>query len=357
MKKKPLVIGIIGICVVVSLIIFALSGKAIGDKLKVSFSGYDGVGVVSYNEKEIQKEVRKKVLKKIGFEAKELEKLSEKQSLIEEVTTDEKILKYQKVMNEITIGFDKQTNLYNGDEINFTVTTKNKDFKEINFSKHFRVSDLQQSQKITIDSIISQSPITLQGYDHYGEAKFDSHVFELSKATDLKNGDIVEVNVAPAKISDLAKEGKALEKWKDTKKIEVTNLEDVTKLEGIEDAFYELKKLAIEKINSVKKDNTVYIVEQLNKYVKYLPVGVNNTYYKENGVLLVQSVFRVTEETEKQAEKAFYVAYATSTKQENNKVVIDELTKSSITAYPQNFDTAQPLINMFQDTGCIAYSK
>ena len=284
-KRK---IAVIGALAAVAVLIVALVGfkiydsqpKSLLDVVQVQFSGYEESGTLTYNSEEVAAKLREIAYKKAGFSSKQATGLAQKDPVtFSEVTRDPKLAsKYGKadaLIRSVQFSFDKTSDLKNGDEVTFSVTTTSKSAPVKAEKKTFKVENLKEYEKVSASDLLTETPVTFAGLNGYGtisiaknsknETYFDFENGERPK--NLKNGDKVTLNVNEAYINSLKSAGKMV----DSKTVEVT-VEGLKDLKDVKNFADLLKKNEDYSKSEHKNDSYVtYTLEPQGSYLKVIP--------------------------------------------------------------------------------------
>lgn len=303
-KRK---IAVIGALAAVAVLIVALVGfkiydsqpKSLLDVVQVQFSGYEESGTLTYNSDEVVAKLQEIAYKKAGFSSKQAAGLAQKDPVtFSEVTRDPKLAtKYGKadaLIRSVQFSFDKTSDLKNGDEVTFSVTTTSKSAPVKAEKKTFKVENLKEYEKVSASDLLTETPVTFAGLNGYGtvsiarnsknETYFDFENGERPK--NLKNGDKVTLNVNEAYINSLKSAGKMV----DSKTVEVT-VEGLKDLKDVKNFADLLKKNEDYSKSEHKNDSyTTYNLEPQGSYLKVIP-GEDK---KSSAKISLITVYKVT---------------------------------------------------------------
>lgn len=303
-KRK---IAVIGVLAAVAVLIVALVGfkvydsqpKSLLDVVQVQFSGYEESGTLTYNSDEVTAKLQEIAYKKAGFSSKQAAGLAQKDPVtFSEVTRDPKLAsKYGKadaLIRSVQFSFDKTSDLKNGDEVTFSVTTTSKSAPVKAEKKTFKVENIKEYEKVSTSDLLTETPVTFAGLNGYGtvsiaknsknETYFDFENGERPK--NLKNGDKVTLKVNDAYINSLKSSGKMV----DSKTVEVTveGLKDLNDVKNFADL---LKKNEDYSKSEHKNDSyTTYNLEPQGSYLKVIP-GEDK---KSSAKISLITVYKVT---------------------------------------------------------------
>ena len=303
-KRK---IAVIGVLAAVAVLIVALVGfkvydsqpKSLLDVVQVQFSGYEESGTLTYNSDEVTAKLQEIAYKKAGFSSKQAAGLAQKDPVtFSEVTRDPKLAsKYGKadaLIRSVQFSFDKTSDLKNGDEVTFNVTTTSKSAPVKAEKKTFKVENLKEYEKVSASDLLTETPVTFAGLNGYGtvsiaknsknETYFDFENGERPK--NLKNGDKVTLKVNDAYINSLKSSGKMV----DSKTVEVT-VEGLKDLKDVKNFADLLKKNEDYSKSEHKNDSyTTYNLEPQGSYLKVIP-GEDK---KSSAKISLITVYKVT---------------------------------------------------------------
>ena len=273
--------------------------KSLLDVVQVQFSGYEESGTLTYNSDEVVAKLQEIAYKKAGFSSKQAAGLAQKDPVtFSEVTRDPKLAsKYGKadaLIRSVQFSFDKTSDLKNGDEVTFSVTTTSKSAPVKAEKKTFKVENLKEYEKVSASDLLTETPVTFAGLNGYGtvsiaknsknETYFDFENGERPK--NLKNGDKVTLKVNDAYINSLKSSGKMV----DSKTVEVT-VEGLKDLKDVKNFADLLKKNEDYSKSEHKNDSyTTYNLEPQGSYLKVIP-GEDK---KSSAKISLITVYKVT---------------------------------------------------------------
>ncbi|HEM3648364.1 TPA: hypothetical protein U1C40_000976 [Streptococcus suis] len=298
MKK---IVGILAVVLSVFMLV-ACGAGSITKKVEVTFSGYDGIGNLEYNDDVVEAEIKEILLKNVGFSADDIKTILAEDSLAYSfvVSSGENIAKYKKFeeqFDSIDYGFDKQEELSNGDEVTFEITSDNKKLPIKLEKRKFKVEGLKKSQKLSAEEVLKDQ-YSFTGYNGFGKVTFaEKGRFYVpdDQNNSLSNGEEVEIKILEQYKLELAKEGKILEG--DSVSIKVSNLKELSDIKGIQDVLAKIPELA----SSSNKDQDypswadkkTYALEKQRDFLYYS--NGEESYYSTEPMLTVVSVYKVTE--------------------------------------------------------------
>ena len=298
---------IIAVLAIVALAIVAFVGyniydsqpKSIIDEVKVQFSGYEETGKLTYNSEEIASKIEELSYRKAGFNNNQAKALAQKDPVAySEVNRNPKLAamlqKAEAMITSVQFNFDRTSELKNGDEVTFTITTNSQSAAVKAEKKTFKVADLKEYEKVSTADLLKETPVTFTGFNGYGIASItenpnkDSYFnFEDNKRpTNLKNGDTVTLTVSVTYINELKSKGKVV----DNNKVEVT-VEGLKDLKDVKN-FADLLKKNDDYSKSEHQNSSfsTYTLESQGSYLKVIPEENK----KSNGKISLITVYKVT---------------------------------------------------------------
>ena len=298
---------IIAILAIVALAIVAFVGykiydsqpKSIIDEVKVQFSGYEETGKLTYNSEEVASKIEELSYRKAGFNNNQAKALAQKDPVAySEVSRNPKLAamlqKAEAMITSVQFNFDRTSELKNGDEVTFTITTNSQSAAVKAETKTFKVSDLKEYEKVSTADLLKETPLTFTGFNGYGIASItekpnkDGYFnFEDNKRpTNLKNGDTVTLTVSVTYINELKSKGKVV----DNNKVEVT-VEGLKDLKDVKN-FADLLKKNDDYSKSEHQNSSfsTYTLESQGSYLKVIPEENK----KSNGKVSLITVYKVT---------------------------------------------------------------
>lgn len=297
---------IIAILAIVALAIVAFVGyniydsqpKSIIDEVKVQFSGYEETGKLTYNSEEIASKIEELSYRKAGFNNNQAKALAQKDPVAySEVSRNPKLAamlqKAEAMITSVQFNFDRTSELKNGDEVTFTITTNSQSAAVKAETKTFKVADLKEYEKVSTADLLKETPVTFTGFNGYGIASItekpnkDGYFnFEDNKRpTNLKNGDTVTLTVSVTYINELKSKGKVVDN-----KVEVT-VEGLKDLKDVKN-FADLLKKNDDYSKSEHQNSSfsTYTLESQGSYLKVIPEENK----KSNGKVSLITVYKVT---------------------------------------------------------------
>lgn len=273
--------------------------KSIIDEVKVQFSGYEETGKLTYNSEEIASKIEELSYRKAGFNNNQAKALAQKDPVAySEVSRNPKLAamlqKAEAMITSVQFNFDRTSELKNGDEVTFTITTNSQSAAVKAEKKTFKVADLKEYEKVSTADLLKETPVTFTGFNGYGIASItekpnkDGYFnFEDNKRpTNLKNGDTVTLTVSVTYINELKSKGKVV----DNNKVEVT-VEGLKDLKDVKN-FADLLKKNDDYSKSEHQNSSfsTYTLESQGSYLKVIPEENK----KSNGKVSLITVYKVT---------------------------------------------------------------
>ncbi len=273
--------------------------KSIIDEVKVQFSGYEETGKLTYNSEEIASKIEELSYRKAGFNNNQAKALAQKDPVAySEVSRNPKLAamlqKAEAMITSVQFNFDRTSELKNGDEVTFTITTNSQSVAVKAETKTFKVADLKEYEKVSTADLLKETPVTFTGFNGYGIASItekpnkDGYFnFEDNKRpTNLKNGDTVTLTVSVTYINELKSKGKVV----DNNKVEVT-VEGLKDLKDVRNFANLLKKNDdYSKSEHQNSSFSTYTLESQGSYLKVIPEENK----KSNGKVSLITVYKVT---------------------------------------------------------------
>ena len=273
--------------------------KSIIGEVKVQFSGYEETGKLTYNSEEIASKIEELSYRKAGFNNNQAKALAQKDPVAySEVSRNPKLAamlqKAEAMITSVQFNFDRTSELKNGDEVTFTITTNSQSAAVKAETKTFKVADLKEYEKVSTADLLKETPVTFTGFNGYGIASItekpnkDGYFnFEDNKRpTNLKNGDTVTLTVSVTYINELKSKGKVV----DNNKVEVT-VEGLKDLKDVKN-FADLLKKNDDYSKSEHQNSSfsTYTLESQGSYLKVIPEENK----KSNGKVSLITVYKVT---------------------------------------------------------------
>ena len=273
--------------------------KSIIDEVKVQFSGYEETGKLTYNSEEIASKIEELSYRKAGFNNNQAKALAQKDPVAySEVSRNPKLAamlqKAEAMITSVQFNFDRTSELKNGDEVTFTITTNSQSVAVKAETKTFKVADLKEYEKVSTADLLKETPVTFTGFNGYGIASItekpnkDGYFnFEDNKRpTNLKNGDTVTLTVSVTYINELKSKGKVV----DNNKVEVM-VEGLKDLKDVKN-FADLLKKNDDYSKSEHQNSSfsTYTLESQGSYLKVIPEENK----RSNGKVSLITVYKVT---------------------------------------------------------------
>jgi len=318
------IVGTVGVFIVavIAFIWFLSRPTKLSKYFDVTFNGYDGHGMLSYNHEVVIEEISQAALKKAGFSKDEIDAFAiNNYKMIDTYQIDtKKMAKYDAIMNNLQFNFDKVSDLKNGDKVTLTVSCKGNNCPFVNETKEYTVNGLDEMQEITLEDLEKEYPITFTGYNGFGSVKFDSTVYTISTAANqtLKNDDTIKVKITEGTLNTLANDGKQLKEGTTSFEKKVTGLPEITDVVGLNDILNKTDILMQSKTKPVDGwfDKTTYVTEKQQDYILF-----NASDSKDSeGNLSLLTIYKVTKtvtpdsDSSRTAETTTYFTYFGYTK-------------------------------------------
>lgn len=318
------IVGTVGVFIVavIAFIWFLSRPTKLSKYFDVTFNGYDGHGMLSYNQEVVFEEISQAALKKAGFSKDEIDAFAiNNYKILDTYQIDtKKMAKYDAIMNNLQFNFDKVSDLKNGDKVTLTVSCKGNNCPFVNETKEYTVNGLDEMQEITLEDLEKEYPITFTGYNGFGSVKFDSTVYTISTAANqtLKNDDTIKVKITEGTLNTLANDGKQLKEGTTSFEKKVTGLPEITDVVGLNDILNKTDILMQSKTKPVDGwfDKTTYVTEKQQDYILF-----NASDSKDSeGNLSLLTIYKVTKtvtpdsDSSRTAETTTYFTYFGYTK-------------------------------------------
>lgn len=300
-RKKLMVGGLLGVLVIAFLgyTIYNAQPKSVASNIEVTFTGYDGYGVVSYNYDDVQKAVKEVAYQSVGFNARDVATLVagdpiQTAELYANPKAYQKYTRAQAYIENVSFGFDRTMDLTNGDTITFTVnpgSTKSPIKKE---TKVFKVKGLEKIQTVTTKKLLEEFPVTFSGMNGYASISIPEQdgypVFYISSGNDsgnYSNGDTVLLEVDGYYLENLKAQGKKLEEK--TIEVKVSGLKELVDIPNLKDGFS--KNDSYIKSNYENDEYYTYTLEKLTDHISYQ----NSSWEADSAQVYAVSVYKITE--------------------------------------------------------------
>lgn len=316
LKNKQVAIGAAA-AVVLGLVgwnVYESQPKSVVGELEVTFSGYDGYGVLDASYEDIHEEIARVAYKSAGFSKGQIEEILNEDTLImADIEADSKLeSKYKKaqaIIRGTSYQFNKTNELSNGDKVVLAIKNTSSKSPIKKEKKTFKVSGLEAIETISTKDFLKDYPVTFVGFNGYGRVVLpeDDNGNELLNVTvtendgSYKNGDTVALTVSPSYLSQLLEDGQKLE----DKNIEVkvSDLKEITDISNTADALAKNEVYAKSQYES--GSYYTYALEKQKSYISY------DTSYSGNsssGQVYLTTIFKITETTSSSS-KVYYANY------------------------------------------------
>lgn len=333
LNKKNVVVGVILLLIILMTVyVLKLRVLDVSKDIKPEFSGYSSRGKLEYNSNAIEDEIERYLLKREGVKKDIIEGIVKKDdnvayAVLNNADIAAKVSKVENELKQIEFGFDKKSNLKNGDTVIFKLQKTDDKIPIKEFSKKFTVSGLKESKTIGIKDIVKENKVTFEGFDSAGSILIngkkleDNEVFqELDKDGNLKNGEKLKLVVSDDYIVSQEEKGNIFDGIKE-QEVEVQGLKPLNTIANLKDIVELIDDLAKSKNKNEKneffKQEDTFVVERLSTYI----AKVDNDYYSmsvsKNGKLLFNmwSIYKI-EHTEikdgKEKKSVYYKPYGYS---------------------------------------------
>ncbi|HEM3642568.1 TPA: hypothetical protein U1C36_001722 [Streptococcus suis] len=288
-------------------VLVACGTNSITNKVEVSFSGYDGIGVLEYNDTVIETTIKEILLEKVGFKKDEISSIIADDfnsfSLI--ASSSDNIAKYEKFekyYNSVEFGFDKKKELSNGEEVTFEIKTSDKNLPIKSEKKQFKVEGLEKSQKVSVKELLDKQ-YSFTGYNGFGTVSFnndDQFVISSDQNGHISNDEEVKINILQDYKDMLAKEGKILQD--DFVNVKASGLQELSDIKGIQEVLVKISDLATNSnkdkdYSLIYSDKKTYSLEKQKDFLSYSASTKSLFSDKEAPTLTVVSVYKVLETT------------------------------------------------------------
>lgn len=270
--------------------------QSIGNSIDLEFTGYNGDGVVSYENFDFYKEVYEISLRQAGINKSDAEAVAEGDAVViarlnADTKQATKLAQAQTLASSVTYELSEYSGLSNGDTVVLTIKTSSKESPVKDEVKEFTVEGLKEYEVVKIEDLLQQDNVRVAGFDGYGQLNVGensySEIFDIEgESTNLKNGDKVTVKVDEDYLSTLKAEGKTVDETSVEYEIkELSPLESITNLKDLQAKIDTLAKSKNENSSS-----STYTLEKQKDYIGY-------TYgYDEgtSGKVTLVTVYKIT---------------------------------------------------------------
>lgn len=312
-KKNTIIIisGIVFIIVaIIGFVVFQNQPKSIINSVEVKFTGYDKKGTAdldgNYNQ-----ELEAVIAKKVGYSNSDVEAVKKGNDDVLLADTN-KYMQFDKYYSDTDVSLDKSDHLSNNQKIKLTVHTTLKDNPIKSEVKSINVSGLKKSEEYTVEEVLKENAVKIEGYNHFGTVNYDDKIFSLEdddSSKELSNGDTVKLKLSDHYITEQEDKGKILE-GKDTVEVKVDKLETSPKISNLSELL-------------AQNDTVVRADKESDIFGKYTVVR-KNTYFigkniatiglgsaVDNGFSIV-SIYQVSGDNEYEGKKTRYFIYGYS---------------------------------------------
>ena len=316
----------LGVLIALGLTIIAFVGynfyqgqpKSLAKEVRVEFSGYSESGTLTYNEEVIAAMVKELSYKKAGFNKEQAQALAQNDpvALSALATNPQLALKAslaKAMISSVRYEFDKKSELKNGDEVTFTVTTTSQNSPVKAEKKSFKVETLKEYEKVSKEELLKLTPLSFEGFNGYGrvsipKTKDEEDIFTIdgnSDANDLKNGDNIKLVVRDYYLTKLKKEGKVpAEK---SFEVPVSGLKEVSEIKELKDILKKIDDYS--KSENKNSSSSSYTLEPQGTYLAVVPLR-DNVY---DNIVGLSVIYKVTETKSDGSKETYYKDYGYGT--------------------------------------------
>lgn len=314
--KIPVIGAVVALCAIIGgWSWYKAQPRSVVSVVEVSFSGYDGYGVLDYNQEDLSKEIARISYLKAGFSKRQAEDLMNGDSvLLAEIDLNPNLRsKHSKAMamiGSVTYGFDKSSELSNGDTVVLKIETSSSKSPIKQETKKFKVKGLDAVEEISTKAFLKEHPVTFAGFDGYGSLKLPEDedgrdildYADGKERNNLKNGDTVELAVSQDYLGQLQQQGKKLES--DTIEVKVSGLVAITEIGNASEALS--KNDSYMKSNYENSSYRTYTIENQKSYISY-----QTGYYdgSTSGQIHLVTVYKITTASKYSDTTVEYVYY------------------------------------------------
>lgn len=331
----------LGVLIALGLAIIAFVGynfyqgqpKSLAKEVRVEFSGYSESGTLTYNEEVIAAMVKELSYKKAGFNKEQAQALSQNDpvalsALASNPQLASKATLAKAMISSVRYEFDKKSELKNGDEVTFTVTTTSQNSPVKAEKKTFKVETLKEYEKVSKEDLLKLTPVSFEGFNGYGrvsipETKDEEDIFTIdgdSNPKDLKNGDSIKLVVRDYYLNKLKKEGKVpAEK---SFEVPVSGLKEVSEIKELKDILKKIDDYS--KSENKNSSSSSYTLEPQGTFWAAAPSS-DSAY--EN-IIALSVIYKVTETKSDGSKDTHYkdYSYAAAVKKDGS-VDMDKIEK------------------------------
>ena len=167
----------LGMLIAVGLAIIAFVGynfyqgqpKSLAKEVRVEFSGYSESGTLTYNEEVIAAMIKELSYKKAGFNKEQAKALAQNDPVaLSALATNPQLASKaslaKAMISSVRYEFDKKSELKNGDEVTFTVTTTSQNSPVKAEKKTFKVETLKEYEKVSKEDLLKLTPVSFEGF-------------------------------------------------------------------------------------------------------------------------------------------------------------------------------------------------
>ena len=311
----------IGVLIAVGLAIIAFVGynfyqgqpKSLAKEVRVEFSGYSESGTLTYNEEVIAAMIKELSYKKAGFNKEQALAQNDPVALSALATNPQlasKATLAKAMISSVRYEFDKKSELKNGDEVTFTVTTTSQNSPVKAEKKTFKVETLKEYEKVSKEDLLKLTPVSFEGFNGYGRVsipgtKDEEDIFTIdgdSNPKDLKNGDSIKLVVRDYYLNKLKKEGKVpAEK---SFEVPVSGLKEVSEIKELKDILKKIDDYS--KSENKNSSSSSYTLEPQGTYLGVFPSS-DSAY--EN-IIGLSIIYKVTETKSDGSKDTHYKDYS-----------------------------------------------
>lgn len=332
----------LGVLIALGLAIIAFVGynfyqgqpKSLAKEVRVEFSGYSESGTLTYNEEVIAAMVKELSYKKAGFNKEQAQALAQNDPVaLSALATNPQLASKaslaKAMISSVRYEFDKKSELKNGDEVTFTVTTTSQNSPVKAEKKSFKVETLKEYEKVSKEELLKLTPLSFEGFNGYGrvsipKTKDEEDIFTIdgnSDANDLKNGDNIKLVVRDYYLTKLKKEGKVpAEK---SFEVPVSGLKEVSEIKELKDILKKIDDYS--KSENKNNSSSSYTLEPQGTFLGVF--SSSNSAYEN--VIVISILYKVTETKSDGSKDTNYkdYSYAAGVKKDGS-VDMDKLEKA-----------------------------
>lgn len=316
----------LGVLIAVGLAIIAFVGynfyqgqpKSLAKEVRVEFSGYSESGTLTYNEEVIAAMIKELSYKKAGFNKEQAQALAQNDPVaLSALTTNPQLASKaalaKAMISSVRYEFDKKSELKNGDEVTFTVTTTSQNSPVKAEKKTFKIETLKEYEKVPKEDLLKLTPVSFEGFNGYGrvsipETKDEEDIFTIdgdSNPKDLKNGDNIKLVIRDYYLNKLKKEGKVpAEK---SFEVPVSGLKEVSEIKELKDILKKIDDYS--KSENKNSSSSSYILEPQGTYLAVVPLR-DNVY---DNIVGLSVIYKVTETKSDGSKETYYKDYGYGT--------------------------------------------